>query len=792
MASESPLELKFEIGHVLFIDIVGYSKLLITEQTEQIQKLKGIVRGTEQVRLAEAEGKLLRLPTGDGAALVFRTSPEVPVLCALEIANELKNHPELRVRMGIHSGPVNEVVDLNEQSNIAGAGINIAQRVLDCGDTGHILLSKRVADDLEQYPKWRSYLHDIGTFEVKHGLRVSVTNLYSDEVGNPNLPSKLQAVKKHHAHVRWAEVAIALLVLVAIIGGVVFLLRKPMHPAVAMVEKSIAVLPFENLSSDKENAYFADAIQDEILTRLAQLRELKVISRTSTEKYPSRPQNLKTIRAELGVATILEGSVQKLASEAHINVQLIDALTEAHIWAQSYDRTLEHVFAVEGEVAQSVADALKLKLVPAQIEKLTAVPTKNPKAYDLFLRGEYVRDRAWKSGGYEQTLKPAIASYREAIALDPQFALALAQLADTQLTEYHFGLIDSSATRMPELLVSAKENIDRALSLESELPAAHSALGYWHYWGNADYSAALVEFKRALTIDPQFSDAVLGITGIALRQGRPDEAIERVSKMLELDPRNVQLLRTLGGAYRMRKDYAKAVELSSRAVALDPTDALDALNLSQDIIMESGDIGAASKPLDALPTELQKNAIIAEQRVTLLMLGRDFAGARKIVENVPPESWRSSWSRPQWLGEIQSALGQKELAQESLQQARALLTSAIAKDSEEPVTHATLAQVDAELGLADEALREANRAIDLQPFEKDAFWGREWLVNLAEVNARLGRTDEAIKLLERMLAMPIDTISVWELKLDPSWDPLRGDPRFQKIVASLAPKDAKP
>src|SRR5438067_10269865 len=208
MTSERSPDAKFEIGHVLFIDIVGYSKLLINEQSEQIRTLKQIVRGTEQVRLAEAEGKLLRLPTGDGGALVFRNSPEAPVMCALEISKALKNHPELQVRMGIHSGPVNEVVDLNEQSNIAGAGINIAQRVMDCGDAGHILVSKHVADDLEQYEHWRRLLHELGPSEMKHGVRIDIANLYSEDVGNPELPKTLQAMKKHRIHVTWAEATI--------------------------------------------------------------------------------------------------------------------------------------------------------------------------------------------------------------------------------------------------------------------------------------------------------------------------------------------------------------------------------------------------------------------------------------------------------------------------------------------------------------------------------------------------------------------------------------------------------
>ena len=335
MPSESASEVKFEIGHVLFIDIVGYSKLLINEQSEQIQKLKEIVRGTEQFRLAKAEGKLLSLPTGDGGALVFRTTSEAPVKCAIEIAKALKQHPELRVRMGIHSGPVNEIADLNEQANIAGAGINIAQRVMDCGDAGHILLSKRVADDLEHYPQWRSLLHEPGECEVKHGVRVGVVNLYGDGVGNSQLPKKFQALKKHRARRPWTA---ALLALAAIVAGVAMFSRYHGRLTLAAPEKSIAVLPFENLSEDKANAYFADGIQDEILTRLSKIADLKVISRTSTQHYKSAPENLPEIAKQLGVAHILEGSVQKSGDAVRVNVQLIKAANDSHLWADTYDR----------------------------------------------------------------------------------------------------------------------------------------------------------------------------------------------------------------------------------------------------------------------------------------------------------------------------------------------------------------------------------------------------------------------------------------------------------------------
>src|SRR5438128_5221182 len=248
---------RLEIGHVLFIDIIGYSKLLLKQQSELLCELNELVSGTKEFREAESAGKLIRLPTGDGMALVFRTDPEAPAECAMEIARALKNHPAIQLRMGIHSGPVNEVADVNQRANIAGAGINMAQRVMDCGDDGHILLAKHVAEDLEQHDRWRPLLHDLGTCEVKHGVRVGVTNFYSDEVGNPQLPKKFQTLKKHRSHVRWAEVAIALLVLGAIAAAFLFVLRKPVRSALSVAEKSIAVLPFENLSEEKANAFFA-------------------------------------------------------------------------------------------------------------------------------------------------------------------------------------------------------------------------------------------------------------------------------------------------------------------------------------------------------------------------------------------------------------------------------------------------------------------------------------------------------------------------------------------------------
>src|SRR5437899_3185093 len=266
MSTEIKKEIQLEIAHVLFVDIVGYSKLSINQQRAVVNELTEVVSASDQFQKAEAAERLIKIPTGDGIALVFYTSPEAPAQCAVEISRALKEHPRLQLRMGIHSGPVSGVVDVNERANLAGAGLNVAQRVMDCGDAGHILLSKHVAEDLEEYEKWRPLLHDLGSCEAKHGVRVSVVNLYDDQAGNATLPRKFEAVQKRLTRLRWAATMAALLALAAMVAGIAVFSRYRVRSTLAAPEKSIAVLPFENRSEDKANAYFADGIQDEILT----------------------------------------------------------------------------------------------------------------------------------------------------------------------------------------------------------------------------------------------------------------------------------------------------------------------------------------------------------------------------------------------------------------------------------------------------------------------------------------------------------------------------------------------
>src|SRR5437667_8138954 len=388
-AQDSPTEpapdLQLEIAHLLLIDVVGYSKLLVNEQIELLQELKQIVRSTESFRKAEARGELIRVPTGDGMALVFFHSPEEPARCALEISRALQNHPSIQLRMGIHSGPVSRVTDVNEKTNIAGSGINVAQRVMDCGDAEHILLSAHVAEDLCQYRHWQPCLHDLGECEVKYGLRLHLFNLYKDGLGNPQVPEKLRRGRRRPASAvsvrpitapRLPRVVLMTAFLVSavalVISSLIFLNRAPpttvsraLSTLAAIPEKSIAVLPFENLSNEKQNAYFADGVQDEILTGLSRVADLKVISRTSVIQSKAGPtRNLREIATDLGVAHVLEGTVQRAGSRVRVSAQLIDARSDTHLWAEHYDRDIADVFAIESEVAGMIVAQLQAKISP--------------------------------------------------------------------------------------------------------------------------------------------------------------------------------------------------------------------------------------------------------------------------------------------------------------------------------------------------------------------------------------------------------------------------------------------
>ena len=528
MSSEA--DVKFEIGHVLFIDIVGYSKLLIHEQTEQLQKLREIARATEHFRAAEAEAKLLRLPTGDGGALVFRDNPETPVACAMEISKALKNHPDLRVRMGIHSGPVKEVTDLNEQANIAGAGINMAQRVMDCGDAGHILLSKRVADDLEQYGRWRPLLHDLGICEVKHGATIGIVNLYSDEIGNAETPKKFKGEEAGEK-----------------------------KPGVPILRKSIAVLPFENLSEDKANVYFADGIQEEILTRLSRIADLKVISRTSTQRFKSSPENIPEIARQLGVANILEGSVRKAGNRVRVHVQLIDAESDAHLWAERYDRELDDIFEVESDIAANIAEALQAQLSVAERQAISVQPTKNTEAHELYLKGRYHWLKFFAPG--DERVRDY---FERAIQLDPSYAPAYAGLG----LYYAFGA--ANGILPPSEWPKAESAVKKALALDETLVEAYNPLAAVEIYYKRDWPAAERAFRRGAELNPNDAD-IPGHYGLFLAWfGRNEESLAQLERAAQLDPFVLGLNLHWGRVFFFMRDYDRALNQFNKTLELYP------------------------------------------------------------------------------------------------------------------------------------------------------------------------------------------------------------------------------
>ena len=559
-------DVKFEIGHVLFIDIVGYSKLRIDEQKEWLRKLTDIVLATAQVREATNE-QLVRLPTGDGMALVFRNSSEEPVRCALEIAEAVQKNagstetPQLRLRMGVHSGPVSEVNDVSGRTNIAGAGINMAQRVMDCGDAGHILLSKHVADDLEHYPRWKPYLHSLGECEVKHRVRIGIVNLYRNGAGNPQVPNKLKVLKQHRARTRWIAIAAVLLFLTGIVAAFVVVYNKSPTATSIILGKSIAVLPFVNMSADKNDEYLSDGMTEELLNVLSKVKGLRVPGRSSSFAFKGKDDEniFRKVGEQLRVNTILEGSVRKAGNKLRITAQLINVADGYHLWSEDYDRDMKDILAVEGDVAQRVVEALKIKLGVDEARALTKKATENPEAHRLYLLGRY-----YTAKYTEADVAKAVLYYEQALELDPDFALAYCGLAD------NYGLKGGNVMPGREALAKEKALARKALDLDPDLAEAHLSLGV-AFAGSYDWAGAEQELNRALALNPNLSLAYDASAWVCTVSGRFDEAIASERKGLALDPLNPFL--NLGWWLYWARRYDDAMQQLRSSMELHRDDA---------------------------------------------------------------------------------------------------------------------------------------------------------------------------------------------------------------------------
>ena len=559
-----------EIAHVLFIDIVGSSKLLTNEQSEVLRELNQVVRSTEQFRAAEAFGKLIRLPTGDGMALAFFASPEAPVRCALEISRALQNNPRLQLRMGVHSGPVDPVLDVNDRSNVAGAGISMAQRVMDCGDGGHILLSKRIADDLAQYSKWRPYLHDLGECEVKHGAKIDLVNLYTDELGNPAVPEKLMQQRGKAAAVRTLglkprrtiglTVVAFLFVIALIVAFSLFSHRPPPRSTVALAEKRIAVLPFKPLAPENRDQVLELGMADTLIAKLSNSREIVVSSLTSVRKYGGLEQDPVAAGRELQVSSVLEGNVQKAGDHIRVTARLIRVADGASLWAGTFDEKFTDVFAVQDAISQKVADALALRLSGDEQKRLTKRYTENVEAYQLYLTGRYHFARL-----IPPETRTAIGFFQQAIDLDPTYALAYFGLADA-----YRSLAITADVPSKDCLPQAKTAARKALEIDDSLAEAHASLSFSLIWFDWDWVGGEKEAKRAIALNPNSAMSHFAYGHLLSDLGRHQEAVAEIARVRELDP--VFLLpRALEGMFlhHARRDD-EALTTLQKVLDLDP------------------------------------------------------------------------------------------------------------------------------------------------------------------------------------------------------------------------------
>jgi TolB-like protein/Tfp pilus assembly protein PilF len=547
-------------------------------------------------------------------------------------------------------------------------------------------------------------------------------------------------------------------------------------------QKSIAVLPFENLSDEKENAYFVEGIQGEILTRLSKISALKVISRTSTMRYGSRPDNLREIAQQLGVAHILEGSVQRAEGSVRVNVQLIEAQNDSHLWAESYDRDIKNIFSVESEVAQNVADALRAQLLPEERARIASVPTKNPEAHDFFLKAEYFANQIYSASAMDpvETTRRAAALYESAVAADSGFALAYARLSFLKARAYWYNFDPS-----PEAIDAARAAAERALALQPELGEAHLSMGFVHYWSHRDYDRALAEFDLARRSLPNNATALAAIAFVHRRQGKMDKARQELEEAATLDPRDNQWPREIASTFVYTRRYAEADAPFNRTLVLSPDD-LEAQLYRATALQMRGELEAASRVLAAIPADSDPQGSVSFMRHQLALAMHQPDAALAALEHAPAwllNNWPSSRQPVTLLrGQALALKGETALAREAFLQAQQALEPLLREPREQADAESSLALAYAGLGQKSKALEAGRRAVAMLPPSQDLIVGGFYLAQLAMVEAQVGETQSALNHIEQLLAMPAGhVVSTASLRLDPAWDPLRSDPRFQKL-----------
>ena len=691
------------------------------------------------------------------------------------------------------SGPVDLIVDVNDRPNVAGAGINMAQRVMDCGDAGHILLSKRAADDLAQHAEWHPRLHDLGEVEIKHGVRIGITNLCFDGIGNPAVPGKLKLVAR--ARRRRTLLWIALGLFLALGGTGAWLLFDRARPNLVelarLPEKSIAVLPFENLSAEKDDVFFADGIQDDVLTSLGKIKELTVIARASVMTYRGTAiaGKLREIGQALGVSHVLEGSVRRSGDHCVINVQLIDTRNDKQVWSERYERSPTDMLSLQGEVAIEIARELQATLTPGEMSIVATKPTQNAGAYLLYLRARELELRLMTSDADPEAISKL---YQQAIDLDPTFALARARRS-MRLSSASSG-VDGDPMVRAQALAEAKE----ALRLRPGMGEARLALAYY-YWSTNESDHALAELLEAEKLLPNSAEVWQIRATIYRRQNKIRERIAALRRAEILDPRDTNGLRMLAMTLRDVRDWPEAERTGERVRAILPS------SRRHGIYARAWNESRRTGKLDPLKQELARapagpegdqSEIHTSFHFQLAMLERDFVTAERLLRKLPAKSFEDE-PHPKAMYEALLAVasgGDPASVERTLTAARQDIEKLRTASPNDYQAYINLGLIDAFLGRKDEAIREGRSAVEMAAAASQ-LQRNDASAALALIYARTGQSDLAIELIEHLLTVPADlneeaiyNMTQAELKWCWVWDPLRSDSRFQKILAGPEPK----
>ena len=775
------------LAAIVFTDVVGYSAVVHRDERLGERLLDHQRRVVRQV--VKRYGGRVVSTAGDSFLLQFDSTLsaiESVIAIQQQLARGRASGPgELAatLRASVHLGDVE-----HRGGDLFGDGVNIAARLLPLSPEGGLALSGQALSTIRQ--RLALPVRATGTPVLKNiETPVEVFVLEPAELEAIRLPPHPEPSRFGTIPRRWAVIAL-MAVVSALAGGIA--LWRPLVEAwstkpLVSQNPSVAVLPFANMSEDRSNGYFADGMQDEILTALSRIKTLKVISRTSTEPYRDTPHRLPEIAAALGVANILEGSVQRLGGRVRINVQLIEAASDAHLWAESYDREMDDLFSVQRDIAMSVARALQAHLLPAESEAVVQAPTRNPKAYDLYLQAGALERRGEDAPHPDdgEALWPGVvALYRQALAEDPAFALAAAAIGRVQMRRFYYGDADRA------LLEEGREAAELALRLDPSGGEAHVAMGLYHYWGLKDYARARSHLEHALDRLPNDAGARGYLGAIARRQGRWDDAVRRFEEATVLDPRSAGWWEQLAIVHRELRRWPESEAAMNKVLSLNPDAIYQAWWRAHAAVARSGDLAPMRAFLSAVESgsaNAREYALDVSEGHALL---RNFRAAIAALEAIPDASiyfayGESSQPKALRLGLLHRLNGEPAAAQPLCQQARTLLEAAIHEQPERAATQVLLGYAFACLGQRDRAIAAVERGAQLTPVSRDALAGANYQFDVAVVRLMVGDRDGALEKLESLLSLPNDYSVGW-LAVDPLLDALRDDPRFQKLLSDHA------